>query len=116
MRIKKLDERVELLRETVRFSLRNSYLDWLPHWEDFLAIDEYAFDPILLAYYTALCQIDIKLPIYTVAHAAAWLGLSKRGVVEAYRAGRLPYIQPGREVLFTHESLVEFAKERRYEL
>lgn len=65
---------------------------------------------------TALCQVSIKLPIYTVAHAAAWLGLSKRGVVEAYRSKRLRYIQPGREVLFLHEDLVEFAKSRRYEL
>jgi excisionase family DNA binding protein len=108
MRIKKLDERVQLLWELIEYSNggKRKYEEVGP-WE---------VSPHDLSGHTMLCQATVKLPIYTVAHAAAWLGLSKRGVVEAYRAKRLPFIQPGREVLFLHEDLVEFAKSRRYNL
>ncbi len=108
MRIKKLDERVQLLWELIEYSNggKQTYEEVGP-WET---------TPDELSKNTALCQVNIHLPIYTVAHAAAWLGLSKRGVVEAYRGKRLPFIQPGREVLFLHDDLVEFAKSRRYNL
>ena len=108
MRIKKLDERVELLRKLIEYSNGAT--------QEYEPLGQRETMPEELADMTRLCQEVVKLPIYTVAHAAAWLGLSKRGVVEAYRAGRLPFIKPGREVLFLHEDLVKFAQERRYEL
>jgi excisionase family DNA binding protein len=112
MRIKKLDERVELLREFITYAKKHAIL-FQPKFNTLYDNDVPEED---LVEFTRLCQQEIELRVYSVPYAAAWLGLSKRGVVEAYRTKRLPFIRPGREVLFLHEDLVKFAQERRYEL
>ena len=65
---------------------------------------------------TELVQKCVRLPGYSTAQAAAWLGLSVRGVFHAIEDGRIKPLKPGHDLVIPHEQLERAHEERRYSL
>jgi len=65
---------------------------------------------------TELVQKCVRLPGYSTAQAAAWLGLSVRGVFHAISDGRIKPLKPGHDLVIPHDQLEHANNERRYAL
>lgn len=66
---------------------------------------------------TALTREVIILPVYTLNHAAAWLGVTVDALRHAIWKAEPPLIasfKGGHDRLITHQELARYAAERRY--
>lgn len=63
---------------------------------------------------TELTQQVLVLPVFTTFQAAAWLGITRDGLVDVLRRDNPPVkaMKPGHDVLIAYDELVRYAKER----
>ena len=65
---------------------------------------------------TELVQKCVRLPGYSTAQAAAWLGLSVRGIFHAMHDKRIEALKPGHDLVIPHDQLERYHRERPYSL
>lgn len=58
-----------------------------------------------------LVQQKVSLDVYSLSQAAAWLGLTERGLKHhVYNTKRIQVAKPGHDLVFIHRYLVDFKK------
>jgi hypothetical protein len=125
MQIKtRIDKRQNMAATLIQYAAGVRGIDYKALTDDeqdeLLSLAQGAADQILetddLIRLTVLIQKAVRLQVYTVQQAAAWLGLSTNAVSAAHRESRLNAMKPGHDLVIPHDELERFNRERRYAL
>lgn len=121
MRTKQLEDQKQMLLDLVAHAIE------LGGWDDFGPREVNAFIEQVnavrdngtkedLVALTHRVQQVVRLDLYTSRMAAAWLGMSVRGVRTAVDGGRLHPLKLGHDLVYVHSDLEQFHQNRRYAL